>query len=90
MTSQTKLFVVLIIILGLAGGYLYYSQAIQPNAAQVPPSPLTDQKDTLRQFKTITIEFSNLSNDIFSTLSTFGESPVQPGLTGKKDLFAPF
>ncbi|HEY4520502.1 MAG TPA: hypothetical protein VJJ72_01720 [Candidatus Paceibacterota bacterium] len=87
---QNNLFIILIILLGLVGGYFYYAQAIVPAISSVPPAPINQNNDSLKQFKTITIGFGILSDKVFSTLSAFGESPVQPGLTGKKDLFAPF
>ena len=47
-------------------------------------------KDDLKKFETLKINFSILDNAKYKSLEVFGESPVVPGVTGKKDIFAPF
>lgn len=79
----------LIIIVAFAFGYLYYSQSIQPAELPIAPPPLT-AKDDLAMFKDLTINFSILDDLRFKSLKVFGESPVKPGVTGKRDIFAPF
>jgi len=79
----------LILVVAFAVGYLFYSQSIQP--AQLPiDSPPVAGKDDLAMFKDLTIDFSILDDTRFRSLRVSGESPVKPGVTGKRDLFAPF
>lgn len=90
MNKQNNLILILIIVVGLAGGYLYYSQFGSLNLPEIPPPPTPAGKDTLLQFQNLSVNLSILSNPAYSALGTFGESPVNPGPTGKKDIFAPF
>ncbi len=78
----------LIIVLGFAAGYIYYSQWAVPARVIIPPPPIMG-KDDLKTFENLKIDFSILDNAKYKTLQVFGESPVNPGVTGKKDLFAP-
>lgn len=88
-SSQNKLLLVLIIILGFAAGYIYYSQFAAVSAPAVAPLPIS-AKDDLKKFETLKINFSILDTAKYKSLEVFGESPVVPGVTGKKDIFAPF
>lgn len=83
--NQTLLIVILIIVLGFAVGYFYYSQS---DRVSVEP-PLVAGRDDLKKFENLTIDFSILDNKKYKILEVFGESPVNPGITGKKDIFAP-
>jgi hypothetical protein len=79
-----------IVLLGLVGGYIYYSQVIKP--AKVP-IVLRDipKGDSLEKFKTFdSFDFSVLDNSSFKGLKILGDIPVDPGVTGRTDLFAPF
>ncbi len=86
--SSSKLYVGLIILVGLVGGYVAYSQWIKPTAAIIPP-PVISNQDGLSAFKNLKINFQVLDDPAYKSLITSGESPVNPGITGKKDLFAP-
>ena len=79
----------LIVVVAFAIGYLFYSQSIQPAQLPINPPPLS-ARDDLAKFKDLTIDFSILDDSRFKSLRVFGESPVRPGVTGKRDLFAPF
>lgn len=85
-SSSNKLYIALIIILGLAGGYLLYSQFIQPMETAVPAPAISKDSSTA---KNINVNFKVLDDSAYKALITSGESPVNPGATGKKDLFAP-
>ncbi len=87
MTSP-KLIAALIILLGVLGGYLYYSQLL-PATEPISPPPI-GEKDGLKQFENFKIDFSIINNQLFRSLAAYGEAPVNPGVTGKKDIFAPF
>ncbi|MBI2062094.1 MAG: hypothetical protein HYT64_00120 [Candidatus Yanofskybacteria bacterium] len=86
--NQTVLITALIIVLGFAVGYFYYSQWSVPARVPVEPPP-TAGKDDLKMFEKLKIDFSILDNKKYKALEIFGESPVNPGVTGKKDIFAP-
>ena len=86
--NQSILIVALIIVLGFAVGYFYYSQWAIPAMVPVEPPPVAG-KDDLKKFENLKIDFSILDNKKYKALEVFGESPVNPGITGKKDLFAP-
>ena len=86
--NQTILIVSLIIVLGFAIGYFYYSQWAVPARVPVEP-PLVAGRDDLKVFENLKIDFSILDNKKYNALEVFGESPVNPGATGKKDIFAP-
>lgn len=90
--NQSKLIITLIIVVGLAGGYLYYSQIIYPGLPPAAPLPISAEDKTFDQLKNISLDSLTtvINNAAYTTLSSFGESPVNPGATGKKDLFAPF
>lgn len=86
--NQSLLMLVMIILLGLVLGYFYYSSYVVPALAPILPPPIA-QTDDLKAFEGLQIDFGILTNKKFQTLQIFGESPVNPGATGKKDLFAP-
>jgi len=86
--SYSKLYVSLIVLVGLIGGYVVYSQWVKPSETLVPP-PTISTKDGPATLKSIKIDFSVLDDSTYKKLITSGESPVNPGITGKKDLFAP-
>jgi len=87
-SANTKLFIALIIVLGLAGGYLYYSQVIVVNEAPIA-APATGGRTSLSTYKDLHIDFSTFDDPTYKALVVFGQVPVSPGVTGKKDVFAP-
>ena len=86
--NQNILIMALIVILGFAVGYFYYSQWVVPARVPVEPPPVAG-RDDLKTFENLKIDFSILDNKKYKALEIFGESPVNPGTTGKKDIFAP-
>ena len=86
--SSSKLYIALIVLVGLIGGYIIYSQWIKPTEAMIPP-PTVGSQDGLSTIKNLKIDFKVLDNSTYKGLITSGESPVNPGITGKKDIFAP-
>ena len=87
--TTNRSIILLILVIAFAVGYLYYSQSIQPAQLPLEPVPLS-AKDDLNMFRDLTIDFSILDDTRFKSLRVFGESPVRPGVTGKRDIFAPF
>jgi len=77
----------LIILVGVLVGYLYYLQA---GAAEEIPLPSSAQDAGYLKFKDLSFDFSLVTNDRFSALTTYGEYPILPGTTGRFDIFAPF
>ncbi|MEK7645548.1 MAG: hypothetical protein AAB374_00310 [Patescibacteria group bacterium] len=86
--TSSKLYIALIVLIGLVGGYIMYSQWIQPAEIPVPPPAISTQ-DSPTTLKNIKIDFKVLDDSVYKALITSGESPVNPGATGKKDIFAP-
>lgn len=88
MGNQNNLIIIMIILLGFGVGYFYYSQWVVPTLNPIEPSILEGRTD-LKEFENVKIDFSILDNQKYKLLETYGENPVNPGTTGKKDLFAP-
>lgn len=86
--QQNLLILVMIVIMGIALGYFYYSSYVVPAMIPVPLPPI-EQNDDLKAFEGLQINFGILTNKKFQTLQIFGETPVNPGATGKKDIFSP-
>ncbi|MEK7616160.1 MAG: hypothetical protein AAB420_03065 [Patescibacteria group bacterium] len=80
---------ILIVVLGLVAGYFYYVQVVRDESFEVPISPALQDSSFLK-FKDLHFDFALFSSNVFTSLKTIGEYPVQPGLTGKQDPFAPF
>ncbi len=86
--NPSKVIPIAIMVLGIIAGYFFFSLTIQGSEAGIPPPVATD--DTLSKFKDLKLDFSIFDDTGFKSLKTFGESPVQPGPTGRTDIFAPF
>lgn len=81
---------VIIIIVGVAAGYYYYSQLIKPFKQPIELPEIT-MEDTLGKFKDMeSFNFQVLSNVVFKSLKLLSEIPVKPGLVGREDIFAPY
>lgn len=86
--SSSKFYIALIVIIGLVGGYVGYSQWLKPAEASIPPLVISNP-DGLKAFTNLKIDLNILDDSAYKGLITSGESPVNPGVTGKKDIFAP-
>ncbi len=84
-TAKINIFGLLIVFLGLAAGLIYYMGLIEP---EVPAA--TAAYPDLLQFRTMSLNFSVLDKTSFENLETFGEIPVNPGATGRDNIFDPF
>ena len=81
---QSKVTLGFIIFLGLAAGYLYYGQTSETLVVE----PI--QVDTsLQFFSNVTVDSEILEDERYKSLEIFGEIPVTPGITGKRNPFAP-
>ena len=85
--NQNRLIPFLIILVGLIGGYVYYSNSYSEEPF---PLPVNIQKSTLESFRDLIIDFSILDDAVYRSLRVFGELPVTPGVSGKSDSFSPF
>lgn len=74
-----------IIFMGLALGYLYYSQTseivVDTGVVQLDPD--------LQYFENAKLDFSILEDERYKALEVYGEVPVDPGITGRRNIFAP-
>ena len=83
--NQPKLILYIIILLGFAGGYVFYTQGTVEEIFV----PLAEENDSIDGLKDLNIDFSVLNSEKLKSLKIFGEFPIQPGQTGKRDIFAP-
>lgn len=86
-TSTERLIMILIVAVGIVGGYFYYSSVASLSVVKISKPVIS--KD-LEQFKKIKLDMSIFDKMTFKELKIFGESPVRRGDEGKTDLFAPF
>ena len=86
--NPSRVIPIAIMVLGILAGYMFFSLIIKGTEVGISPPVLAD--DTLSKFKNLTLDFSVFDDTRFKTLKIFGESPVQPGATGRVDIFAPF
>ncbi|MEK7589327.1 MAG: hypothetical protein AAB479_01705 [Patescibacteria group bacterium] len=83
--QQNKLILYLVIILGFAGGYYYYSQS----GSDYVVAPLPQEgRDDIKVFEHLKIDFALLQNPAYKSLRLYGEFPVNPGVRGKNDPFS--
>ncbi len=87
--ETSPVILIAIAVLGLIAGYFYYSSVLKSGIVEVPPSNI-QTSDNLSKFKDLKLDFSPFDQLKFKSLTIFGESPVQPGSTGRADPFAPF
>ena len=89
--SGASIFIqIAVVLLGIVGGYMYYYQITKPAKVPIvlPDIPTGDNLEKFKDFKSF--NFSVLDNPVFKGLKVLGEVPVNPGVTGRTDLFAPF
>lgn len=88
-TNNSMFVNVVVIILGIIGGYLYYSQLIEPNKQKVVVLDINRQ-DLLIKFKDPELfDFKLLTQPYFRNLKIISESPLLPSVGGKENPFAP-
>lgn len=86
--TSNRLISLLIVLLGLAAGYIYSIYYIE---ALNLVTPASSQKVTPAKLEKMIagINWQITESTQFRSLQTYGESPVDKGVTGKKDIFAP-
>lgn len=77
---------ILIILLGLIIGYFYDSQLAGDTSYEVAIPP-TANDPTYVAFKDLRFNLALFDDPSFTSLKILGEFPIQPGNTGKTDLF---
>lgn len=85
--GTNKFILLLIILVGAFGGYVYYTNVYEEESFPLPPAV---QKGDLASFKNISIDLSVLESEVYRSLRVFGELPVNPSAAGKSDPFTPF
>lgn len=82
---QSKVILGFIIFIGFAAGYLYYSQTsetiVDIGIKQIDPD--------LEYFENTKLDFSILDDERYKVLEIYGEVPVDPGVTGRRNIFEP-
>lgn len=76
----------IIVIVGLTLGNFYYSSLTSD--VFIPPV-LNGKVDDLGGLASLSLDVSSLKQTRIDNLKIFGEYPVSPGATGKRNLFAP-
>jgi len=80
----------LLILLALIFGFVFYFQIIKPGQVNQYEIPVDIQKELIRfrAFKDLRLDFSLFESAEFKSLRIFGEVPVKPLPGGKQDLFS--
>ena len=63
--SASKLYIALIVLIGIAGGYIVYGQWLKPGEEAIPPAPISSP-DTLKAFENLKIDFSVLNDAAYN------------------------
>jgi len=79
--------VLLIIVFGLFAGYVFrlYFASSYISTGSFGDNSLSN----IDELKNLTADYSILSSEKLKVLQSFGENPVNPGVTGKADLITP-
>ncbi len=85
-TDTEKLFIILILFLGLVIAYLL---AVNTNVS-TSSQPVAVAREISPELRSANLDFSILDNILFKQLKVFGIIPVNPGQTGRANPFAPF
>ena len=80
---QSKVILGFIIFMGFALGYLYYSQ----NSETFVDVGIIEIDAELKYFDNAKLDFSILEDGRYKALEVYGEVPVDPGVTGRKNIF---
>ena len=87
--SQGRTMLILLSLVGIIAGYLFYTQTIKNQPIDIPPLAIREQ-DELSEFENFNLDFSAFDNLSYKSLRIFGEAPVLPGVTGRPNMFAPY
>ena len=88
LSSTNPFILILIVMLGLMSGYFYYNQTSSDQTYELVLPAIAQDKEFLK-FKDLKFDLSLFQNEEFSRLRTFGEFPIEPGVTGKRNIFSP-
>jgi len=89
-STTSPLIIIVIILAGFVAGYFYYAQIGTADLSEVAPILNIGRNDDLSKFENITFPTKVLEANSYRNLRVFGEAPVQPGFSGRPDIFAPF
>ena len=82
---QSKIVLGFIIFIGFALGFLYYTQTSEV-AIDTDTTPIDSN---LGYFDSVRLDFSIFEDERYKVLDIYGEIPVDPGVTGRRNIFAP-
>lgn len=82
--TTSPVIVILIIVLGFIVGYFYYSSTKQ--TVDIPIDPKINDVAYLK-FKTLSFNLAFLQQEKYSSLKMIGDRTINPGVTGKTNLF---
>lgn len=89
-TETRSILPVILIVLAIAAGVLFYFQILKPNQIneyEISPN-LQKEYSSFRVFKNLALDFSIFERIDFKDLRIFGEVPVKPSPSGKTNLFS--
>ncbi|OGN28801.1 MAG: hypothetical protein A3A33_03405 [Candidatus Yanofskybacteria bacterium RIFCSPLOWO2_01_FULL_49_25] len=86
--KTSPLILLLVALLGIIGGYIYYTQIGASGEDLVQAAPGANDSSFLR-FKTLKLDFSLLDTAPFSNLKTYGDIPIQSSVGTRDDIFNP-
>ena len=85
--TTNPLILLLIIVMGVVAGYVFYGQA---GDSVAPALPAAASDSAFVKFKNLKFDFTLFQNQSFADLKTYGQTPITPGTTGRQDVFAPW
>lgn len=85
--TTNPLILLLIMVLGVIAGYMFYRQG---GDAVVPSVPAAANDPAFVKYKDFKFDFTLFQNPSFTDLKTYGQVPIVPGSTGRQDVFAPW
>jgi hypothetical protein len=89
-SSISPVLLLLIVVLGVLGGFIYNSQITPATDERIKPIKSISPEDTLSKLKSSKLDFSILEDETFKNLKVFVELPINAGETGRENIFLPF
>ncbi len=89
-SSISPILLLLIIVLGVLGGFIYNNQITPAADERIKPMKSISPDDTLSKLRNSRMDFSILEDETFKSLKVFVELPINPGETGRENIFLPF
>jgi hypothetical protein len=87
MKNQSMLITIIIVAIGMVMGYIFYLQT--DTETEILINTQGQGTDGIDRLSNLSVDFSIFDDERLKALQIFGELPVSPGITGRKDIFAP-